>query len=39
MIRSSIVFDRTPGVFEPIDLDFSVDSPEHQALWPWGEAC
>ena len=38
MIRSGILFDRTPGALEPIDFDFSVDSPEYQALWPWGEA-
>ena len=38
MIRSGILFDRTPGALEPIDFNLSVASDEYQALWPWGEA-
>lgn len=38
MIRSGILFDRTPGALEPIDFELSIDSGEYQALWPWGEA-
>ncbi|MCH8684459.1 hypothetical protein [Pedomonas mirosovicensis] len=38
MIRSGILFDRTPGALEPIDFKLSVTSDEYQALWPWGEA-
>lgn len=38
MTRRGILFDRTPGALAPIDFDLSVDSPEYQALWPWGEA-
>ncbi|MDH0131760.1 hypothetical protein N7381_00655 [Pseudomonas asiatica] len=38
MIRRGILFDRTPGVLEPIDFNLAVDSAEYQALWPWGEA-
>lgn len=38
MIRSGILFDRTPGALEPIDFKLSVASDEYQALWPWGEA-
>jgi hypothetical protein len=38
MIRSGILFDRTPGALEPIPFEMSVDSPEYEALWPWGEA-
>ena len=38
MIRSSILFDRTLGALEPINFNSSVNSPEYQALWPWGEA-
>lgn len=38
MIRRGILFDRTPGALEPISFELSVDSPEYEALWPWGEA-
>ncbi|UUY07692.1 hypothetical protein LRS11_17995 [Pseudomonas sp. J452] len=38
MIRRGILFDRTPGALEPIPFELSVDSPEYEALWPWGEA-
>jgi hypothetical protein len=38
MIRSGIIFDRTPGALEPIDFRMSVASDEYEALWPWGEA-
>ncbi|NOW44753.1 hypothetical protein FHW96_000899 [Novosphingobium sp. SG751A] len=38
MVRSGILFDRTPGALEPIDFKLSVASDEYQALWPWGEA-
>jgi hypothetical protein len=38
MIRSGIVFDRTPGALEPMEFELLVGSAEYQALWPWGEA-
>lgn len=38
MIRSGILFDRTPGALEPIPFEMSVGSSEYEALWPWGEA-
>jgi hypothetical protein len=38
MIRSGILFDRTPGALEPIPFELSIDSSEYEALWPWGEA-
>ncbi|MCG7394258.1 hypothetical protein MHY87_15235 [Microvirga sp. ACRRW] len=38
MIRSGILYDRTPGALEPIPFKLSVDSPEYEALWPRGEA-
>lgn len=38
MIRSGILFDRSPGALDPIPFEMSVDSPEYEALWPWGEA-
>lgn len=38
MIRQGILFDRTPGALEPIPFELSIDSPDYEALWPWGEA-
>ncbi|WP_431288803.1 hypothetical protein [Roseateles chitinivorans] len=36
--RKGILFDRRPGVLEPIDFDMAVESAEYAALWPGGEA-
>jgi hypothetical protein len=38
MVRQGILFDRSPRALEPIPFEISVDSPEYEALWPWGEA-
>ena len=38
MIRSGILFDRTPGALDAIPFELDVGSAEYAALWPWGEA-
>ncbi|RVL47231.1 hypothetical protein [Sinorhizobium meliloti] len=38
MVRSGIIFDRTPGALDPIPFELEVGSAEYAALWPWGEA-
>lgn len=38
MRRAGILFDRRPGVLEPIDFDFDILSSDYAKLWPGGEA-
>jgi hypothetical protein len=37
MIRTGILFDRTPGAVEPIDFSLDVLSEEYAAMWLRGE--
>jgi hypothetical protein len=37
MIRTGILFDRTPGAVEPIDFSLDILEEEYAALWPRGE--
>lgn len=38
MRRSGSLFDRRPGVLEPIDFNFDILSNDYARLWPGGEA-
>ena len=37
MVRTGILFDRTPGAVEPIDFSLDVLTEEYAAMWPRGE--
>jgi len=37
MIRTGILFDRTPGAVDPIDFSLDVLSEEYPAMWHRGE--